>query len=223
MPEPNTRNKIMDAGERLFAQNGYDRTSLREITSRAGANLAAVNYHFGSKEKLFEAILQRRITPLNGVREQRMQKVIEAAQSENCTPGVGDLLRAFVEPTLEFIGNVPESLDFFIIVNRCTMESNGIERNCFIRLMLPTFIKFYDCLCASLPGISKEVVFMHLMFSIGSMIHTVRMLKIMEQTTKADTMIPKVSNKIDIATINEELIRFVTSGMESAQHEAAGK
>ncbi len=224
MSEPSTRNKIMDAGEHHFAQNGYDRTSLREITASADANLAAVNYHFGSKEKLFEAILRRRITPLNEIREERMGRVIETAETESRLPRVEELLRAFVEPTLEFITNLPESLGFFIMVNRCIMESSGIQHKHFMGLMRPTLMKFYHPLCGSLPHLSKEVVFMRFMFTIGSMAHTIRMLKMMEPSS--DRMLkmmepsseedPVIFDGMDVSVINEELIKFVTSGMEGA-------
>ena len=60
-----TREKLLDAAERLFAEQGFDSTSLRQITSAAGANLAAVNYHFGSKDDLIVEVLDRRIKPMN--------------------------------------------------------------------------------------------------------------------------------------------------------------
>ena len=58
-----TRERILDVAERLFADSGFASTSLRDITAEAGVNLAAVNYHFGSKEALLGAILERRIRP----------------------------------------------------------------------------------------------------------------------------------------------------------------
>lgn len=211
MPEPTTRNKIMDAGEHLFAQNGFHRSSLREITNLAGANLAAVNYHFGSKEKLYEAILERRITPINEIREERMGRVIETAEAEDRLPSVAELLRAFVEPTLEFISNLPESLGFFMMVNRCIMDSSGVQRKYFMGLMQPTLMKFYHSLCGSLPHLSREVVYMRFMFTIGSMAHTIRMVQMMDHSGEKDLAIP---DDIDFSAINEELIKFVTSGME---------
>ena len=60
-----TREKLLDAAERLFAEQGFDSTSLRQITAAAGANLAAVNYHFGSKEDLIVEVLDRKIKPMN--------------------------------------------------------------------------------------------------------------------------------------------------------------
>src|SRR5207249_7612515 len=59
-----TKLRILDAAERLFAQQGFD-VSIRAITDEAGVNLAAVNYHFQSKEALLDAIIARRIEPVN--------------------------------------------------------------------------------------------------------------------------------------------------------------
>jgi AcrR family transcriptional regulator len=61
-----TRDRILGAAEELFAQRGFEGASLRQLTTAAGVNLAAVNYHFGSKEKLVEEVFRRRLDALNG-------------------------------------------------------------------------------------------------------------------------------------------------------------
>ncbi|MBL8483481.1 MAG: TetR family transcriptional regulator [Rhodocyclaceae bacterium] len=65
---PDTPERILDAAEALFAERGVEATSMRAITQRAGANVAAVNYHFGSKEGLLQAVLRRRLDSLNARR-----------------------------------------------------------------------------------------------------------------------------------------------------------
>ena len=60
-----TRDTILDAAEQLFAHQGHDNTSMREITRAADVNLSAVNYHFGSKDGLVQAVFQRRLSALN--------------------------------------------------------------------------------------------------------------------------------------------------------------
>src|SRR2546426_2395230 len=60
-----TKERILDAAETLFMEHGFEATSVRLITAAAGANLAAANYHFGSKEELFRAVLTRRLDPMN--------------------------------------------------------------------------------------------------------------------------------------------------------------
>src|SRR5712664_2084310 len=70
-----TKTRILDAAELLFMEHGFEATSLRQLTSAAGVNLAAVNYHFGSKEELFQAVLTRRLDPMNHDRIELLQKV----------------------------------------------------------------------------------------------------------------------------------------------------
>src|SRR5678809_546336 len=70
-----TKTRILDAAERLFVEHGFEATSLRSLTSAAGVNLAAVNYHFGSKEELFQAVLTRRLDPMNQERIELLEKL----------------------------------------------------------------------------------------------------------------------------------------------------
>ena len=70
-----TKERILDVAEHLFADSGFTATSLRDITSAAGVNLASVNYHFGSKEGLLSAVLHRRIGPLNERRLARLDEI----------------------------------------------------------------------------------------------------------------------------------------------------
>ena len=73
-----TRQRILDAAERLFMENGYEGTSTRMVTSAAAVNLAAVNYHFGSKEALMQEVLRRRLATLN----QERLRVLDEAESQ---------------------------------------------------------------------------------------------------------------------------------------------
>ena len=65
-----TATRILDAAERLFVEHGFEATSLRTITQQAEVNLAAVNYHFGSKDALFQAVHRQRTAgePLESLR-----------------------------------------------------------------------------------------------------------------------------------------------------------
>ena len=60
-----TKERILDTAEALFMEHGFEATGLRSMTAAAGVNLAAVNYHFGTKEELFESVLTRRLDPMN--------------------------------------------------------------------------------------------------------------------------------------------------------------
>lgn len=97
-PMPTTEDRILDAAERLFARQGIGATSLRAITAEAGVNTAAIHYHFGSKPALLEAVLARRIAPLDQDRLKRLEQLELAAGDGPVPPRA--LLEAFLAPVV---------------------------------------------------------------------------------------------------------------------------
>lgn len=97
-----TKERIMDAAQELFGRHGLEGTSLRAVTNAAGANLAAVNYHFGSKEELFRAVVWRVMGP---VAEEHRRRMEEMAGS---SPSVEELLDAFLGPFVRLISGQPD-------------------------------------------------------------------------------------------------------------------
>ena len=96
-----TKERILDAAEELFAERGFNGTSLRAVTSAAGVNLAAVNYHFGSKEALLHAALGRRIAPVNEQRLKWLERL--QAQAPDGRAKVRDILESLLAPAMEAI------------------------------------------------------------------------------------------------------------------------
>lgn len=92
----NTRERILRAAERIYAASGFHGMSLRDVTLLAGVNLAAVNYHFGSKDKLIYALADRRLTPINSERLERLAK-LRAKHAEDPIP-VRELVCALIDP-----------------------------------------------------------------------------------------------------------------------------
>src|SRR3954452_20611663 len=95
-PPHEARTRSLDAAEELFMQHGFGGTSMRLLTAKAGVNLAAVNYHFGSKHALVEALFRRRLDPMNAA---RIGAVDELERTER-TPTPEAIIRAFVAPSL---------------------------------------------------------------------------------------------------------------------------
>src|SRR5919199_6351467 len=91
-----TRERVLDAAERLFAEHGYQATTLRMVTAEAGANIAAVNYYFGSKQALLAAVVHRVIGPVAEERRRRL----EALEADG-DPSVEALVDAIIAPMLE--------------------------------------------------------------------------------------------------------------------------
>src|SRR5512138_2861404 len=95
-PQHETRTRILDAAEELFMLHGFEGTSMRLLTAKAGVNLAAVNYHFGSKDALIEAVFRRRLDPMNVSRTAELDGV--EAQSGSRPPTPEAIIRAFLAP-----------------------------------------------------------------------------------------------------------------------------
>ena len=91
-----TKERILDAAETLFAQYGFGGTSLRQVTSQADVNIAAVNYHFGSKENLVNEVFRRRMDEMSAQRLSRLQEAVKAEGGSD----LDAILAAFVEPPL---------------------------------------------------------------------------------------------------------------------------
>ncbi|MGC0407048.1 AcrR family transcriptional regulator [Streptomyces sp. SAI-195] len=97
MAPPDTRTKILDAAEHLFAEHGYSGTSVRAITDLAGANLAAVGYHFGSKAELLAAVARRVTEPIIAAQSAGLDELLARTPD----PSVADLVEAFAGPLFD--------------------------------------------------------------------------------------------------------------------------
>jgi AcrR family transcriptional regulator len=97
-PVESTRERLLNIAEQRFGEGGYEGTSLRAITVAAAANIAAVNYHFGSKEALLRAAVARAMAPVNTERRRRLDQLEAKGQ-----PTAEQLIRAFIEPGLDLV------------------------------------------------------------------------------------------------------------------------
>jgi AcrR family transcriptional regulator len=202
-----TKRNILDAAEALFAGRGFHPTSLRAVTRAAKANLAAVHYHFGSKQALLEAVIARRLTPLNAERQARLNALPDTA-------GAGMLLRAFLEPTLELRDSSVGARHFITLVGRAMVEPDESVRSVFFSQMQELLEQLYGRLGKALPQLSGQEVYWRLFFALGTMAHTLRMADKFRQVP------PGVTTEVPTEELTEMLIGFIAAGME--QQEPAG-
>src|SRR4051812_45237275 len=100
-PQHETRTRILEAAEELFMQHGFEATSMRVLTARAGVNLAAVNYHFGSKHALIEAVFRRKLDPMNANRVAELDRLEKEAAGRALSTEA--IIRAFVRESLRMM------------------------------------------------------------------------------------------------------------------------
>jgi AcrR family transcriptional regulator len=162
-----TKARILDAAERLLSEDGFAACSLRAVTAAAGANLGAVNYHFRTKEALIQAVLHRRLEPINGERLAALD-ARETAAAGRPVP-LPDLLHAFLDPLLR-----PESdgKGFMRLIGRMYSEPSLGYRRLFHQEIDPAVQRFAAAFRRTLPHLEPEDLFWRMFFTIGAMAHT---------------------------------------------------
>jgi len=160
-----TKDKILDTAERLFATQGIEATSLRQITSEAAVNLAAVNYHFLSKDELVKSVYLRRIRPMN---EARLARLNEAK-----TGDLSSLLDAFLEPVVDMALNM-DGGQFTIaqFIGRLYTEPHNSAQSILMNEMKETALRFVSALSLCLPHLSPTELFWRMHFVIGMLAHS---------------------------------------------------
>ncbi len=209
MSDPaDTKSRILAAAEELFAEQGFASTSLREITGRAGANLAAVNYHFGSKEDLIRAIFARRLVPLGELRLARLAEIENDAG--NGPPCLEDIVEAFVGPPFRFLADDEHARACFPrIFGRMTIEPTDFLAGLFREHILETALRFHAVLARALPGVDDEEITWRLMFMVGVMAHT------MAAESKMRKISPFQLNSSDTEMQIRRMVSFIVGGMRA--------
>jgi len=206
---PDTKEKILDAAETLFASKGFRGTTIRAITDKAGVNLAAANYHFGAKQSLLEEVIKRRIIPLNRIRTEKLEEVRESAKKKRRAPNVRDVMHAFIEPTLKFKDSSPGAKNFFTFIGRSFTDPDDTVRQVFMKFIKPIFLLLSEITSEALPLLPREQMFWRLMFSMGALFHTINLCGNM----KDDFMGMKCET--DTESLVNHIIPFVTAGMKA--------
>jgi len=163
-----TKNRILDAAERLFAREGFEATSLRAITAEAQANLAAVNYHFQSKEALVQAVIGRRMGPVN----QRRLALLDGYEAEagaNPVP-LENILDAFLRPVIEIAAG--HAKEFVPLIGRLYTEPGGFSERLYQQQFEPLARRFLPALKRALPEVPENELVWRVHFAIGVMAHT---------------------------------------------------
>ena len=197
-----TQQRIVDVAEVLFAERGVAEASLREITTEAEVNLAAVNYHFGSKMGLVEAILRQRGGPLA---ERRSELLAAAVSSTETRPGVRGILHAFVAPVFELRSRAPH---FPRLLARVQMEGLLPELGEVLHAMFyRSFVEFTEALSNALPDIPVEEIRWRLFFTVG----TFHFVVCNEETIRA--VHGDEAPHIDPESITDRIITFCEAGL----------
>src|SRR6476620_8134315 len=166
-----TKTRILDAAERLFVEHGFEATSLRSLTSAASVNLAAVNYHFGSKEELFQAVLTRRLDPMNQERIELLDRVERDAAGK--PPQVEKVIFAMLAPALRLARDEERGgKNFLRLLGRAYADPAPFIRQFLSEQYAEMIARFKTAFARSLPNLPKKELSWRLHFVMGALSYT---------------------------------------------------
>ena len=195
-----TRERILAAAESLFAQRGFDGASLRQLTAAAGVNLAAVNYHFGSKEKLVEEVFRRRLDALN---QRRLAELARVATHPDTT--LEDVLSAFIRPAIELSHDGNGSL-FMRVLARAFAEHDDTLRQFMSENYGHVMRQFTAEFARLLPQLSKQELYWRVDLVTGALTHAMSGFGMIQRQDD----VSEVQHREQTA---QHLIRFAMAGL----------
>ncbi len=166
-----TRERLLRAAETLFAEKGCHATSVRDLAAKAGVNLAAVCYHFGSKERLLVEALARQIRPLNVRRIAALDAVLSVGPQPQLKFVLDAFARTFVE---EALAPGDRGRRLHRLISRAFAEADEVAEACFREELLPTAKRFLDAIHKARPELSRGQAALGLAFYAGSTVHILR-------------------------------------------------
>jgi AcrR family transcriptional regulator len=202
-----TKARILDSAERLFAERGYDATSLRTITARAGVNLAAVNYHFRSKEALLRAVLARRLRPLSRLRMEVLDRYEEEAGDSPLS--LDRIFRALLEPVFRLASESDPGWESFRRLFGQIYTAPRIQA-LVLREIDESVKRFRSALQRTCPDLAMEDLCWKIGFVIGAMAHTLAAGPILEAVSE------RSCDPYNLEHACELLIRFAAGGFEES-------
>jgi AcrR family transcriptional regulator len=204
-PPHETRTRILDAAEELFMHHGFGGTSMRLLTGKAGVNLAAVNYHFGSKDALIEAVFRRRLDPMNTARI----GALDALEVTGRTLTPEAIIRAFIGETLRMLEDARSGgRNFIRLLGRSYTEPSKAIRVLIGQLYAPAMERYKAAFERALPQMPREELVWRMHFMFGTLSYTLA-------ATDAVQLIAgcKPEDRHDARLLEDRLTAFLAAGL----------
>jgi AcrR family transcriptional regulator len=208
MPQTDTVTRILDTAEVLFAERGFAETSLRHITSRARVNLAAVNYHFGSKKSLVQAVFARYLDPFTRRFHAALDE-LEATHAGRVIP-----LEELLETMARTVLAVPAERDslkvFMKLLGLAYSQAQGHLRRFIQEEYGSVFTRFSELVRRATPELPDAERFWRLHFMLGTVIFTLSGLDALRDIAEKD-----YGESVSLRELMRRLRPVVVAGMQA--------
>ncbi|MEF2506995.1 TetR/AcrR family transcriptional regulator [Vibrio mimicus] len=199
-----TKEKILDVAEGLFAEYGFNDTSLRTITSKAGVNLASVNYHFGDKKTLVRAVLNRYLEAFMPEMKQSLELLNERDDYDMAE--VFEALRVPLRSLNELRPNGTSR--FMLLIGRGYTDVQGHLRWFITNRYNDVLTLFTNSVLKANPSLTRETLFWRLHFTLGTCVFTMASSQALAEIAEND-----FGNKVDPKSVVDQLIPYLAAGV----------
>jgi len=207
-----TRVALLDAAERLFSQNGIEGTSIRDIVKEAGTNVGAINYHFGTKDRLALEVFARRLQPVNRERIARLNALEASTKPGELT--LEQILDALIRPVLEFDEDGSKNCDDLMrLISRCFQEPNP-EVKKFVEDQFAELVRRFDtAILRVTPGLPQGELFWRMCFLHGALHHGMQKWLLFDQMP--NVVLNPAATKPDREGLIRSFIAFMAAGISA--------
>jgi AcrR family transcriptional regulator len=198
-----TKTRILDAAEKLFAVHGIEGAGLRLISGKAGVNLAAINYHFGTKDNLVRTVVTRLVLPL----DQERDRLLDQARVREGGMRLQDIVRAFVSPWVLFRRDHPQYVRILTRIYGGKNKENVLFRDMIRETSRQAYALFTRAAFAALPDIPGETLLMRINLALalaGSFLLNPWVIEGLEELSGL---------RIDEERLVDSLTRLIESGL----------
>ena len=200
------QDRLLDAAEQLFSEHGFEGASVRDIAATAGCNIAAVNYYFGGKDKLYTAVWRRQLLQM---RDARLHAIEQVMSESGGKPALEDLLRSFSNAVVGHFRDESRSRRFMNLMAR-EMIDQHVPINLLIdELVKPTMGAIRGALLKACPGLDESKIWLLIVFLAGQLMHVVHVKTMFEQAETAE--IPA----FDLNEAVDHIVKFSAAGIRA--------
>ncbi|MFM4929592.1 TetR/AcrR family transcriptional regulator [Aeromonas dhakensis] len=204
MSKIDTKNRILDAAEVLFAERGFADTSLRLITSEADVNLASVNYHFGSKKELIQAVLDRYLSLFMPELDAHLHTLMAQEQLT-----LLQVFESFVDPLMKLVAVRTNGPAIFMqLLGRGYIDSQGHLRRFITAHYGPILQRITQAISKANPELSPADLFWRLHFTLGTVVFTMASADALRDIAQAD-----FGQQLDVEGLVRNVIPYLASGV----------
>lgn len=204
------RNRLLETAAESFAEKGFDGTSVRDITTRANCNVAAVNYHFGGKENLYFEVFRRRMIAMRDIRIASIEKVMSQTDHE---PTLEELIKAFATAFIEPLIDQSSGRQFMKLMVR-EMSDPRLPRRMFIEeLAGPTLNSLGKGMSRVCPGLEQKKTVLSIISIVSQLVHAIHLNEIIDIDDLVGAPTPSLAEMVD------HIVEFSAAGIQAAVQE----